>query len=143
MAFFAKLNENNVVTEVNVIDDKDINFLQFPASEPVGVQFLTEWSKGHTNWKQTSETRAYRTHYAATGFTYNPELDVFVPPKPFASWLFNSDTVTWSPPVPYPTDNKTYTWDEATLSWITPTPMNIDGVSYVWNDEQQTYVESK
>lgn len=117
MAFFAKLNENNVVLEVNVVDDKDIDFLQFPASEPVGVQYLTQWSGGYSNWKQTSETRAYRKNYASAGFTYDSTLDAFIPPKPYPSWLLNTELCVWQPPIPYPDDGKQYIWDEATLSW--------------------------
>ena len=125
MAFFAKLNENNVVTEVNVIDDKDVNFLQFPASEPVGIQFLTQWSGGYTKWKQTSELRAYRKHYAATGFTYDESLDAFIPPKPFNSWVFDSERCVWNPPVAYPTDGGQYLWNEETLSWDAVTESGV------------------
>jgi hypothetical protein len=117
MAFFAKLNENNVVTEVNVIDDQDVNYLLFPASEPVGIQFLTQWSGGYTNWKQTSELKSYRKHYAAPGFTYDESLDAFIPPKPFQSWVFDSERCVWNPPVAYPTDGGQYLWNEETLSW--------------------------
>jgi hypothetical protein len=36
----------------------------------------------------------------------------------FASWLFNEATCSFEAPVPMPTDNKRYTWDEPTTSWI-------------------------
>ena len=35
----------------------------------------------------------------------------------FASWQFNESTCSWEPPVPYPTDNKMYVWNEETLEW--------------------------
>jgi hypothetical protein len=117
MAFFAKLDSNNLVTEVNVIDDSDVNFLTFPASEPIGIQYLTQWSGGYTNWKQTSEIGAYRKHYAGTNYVYDATLDAFIPPKPYPSWLLDTINCVWTPPTPYPTDGKQYVWDESTLSW--------------------------
>jgi hypothetical protein len=36
----------------------------------------------------------------------------------FASWVFDEDSCSFKPPVPRPTDGKTYRWDEPTTSWI-------------------------
>lgn len=38
-------------------------------------------------------------------------------PKPFPSWVLDSNGSFYTPPVPQPTDGQFYTWDEATLSW--------------------------
>ena len=38
--------------------------------------------------------------------------------KHFASWIFNEETLSWDPPVPYPTEGKHYYWDGPTVSWI-------------------------
>lgn len=118
MAHFAKLNDQNVVIDVNVVNNETINNLPFPESEPVGMAFLTEWSGGYTNWKQTSYNGNFRKNYAGVGYTYDPVLDAFVPPKPFPSWLLNTNTCQWEPPTPYPSDGNMYTWDEATQSWV-------------------------
>ena len=40
MAHFAKLNENNIVTEVLVVDNKDILDENGVEQESVGIQFL-------------------------------------------------------------------------------------------------------
>jgi len=118
MAHFAKLDENNVVLEVNAVDNQDIQNLPFPESELVGVQFLTSWSGGHSNWKQTSYNKNFRKNYAGIGYTYDAQKDAFIPPKPFNSWNLNEQTCRWGPPIPSPTDGITsYEWDEATLSW--------------------------
>lgn len=37
--------------------------------------------------------------------------------RPFASWVFDEATFVWSSPTPYPTDGKSYRWDEPTTSW--------------------------
>ena len=118
MAHFAKLDENNIVLEVNVVSNDTINNLPFPESEPVGVQFLTEWSGGYTNWKQTSYSGSFRKNYAGVGYAYDSVLDAFVPPKPYPSWLLNTNTAQWEAPVPYPNDGGMYEWDEQTKSWV-------------------------
>ena len=122
MAHFAKLDDNNIVLEVNVVNNSDIDNLSFPDSEPVGVAFLTQWSGGYTNWKQTSYNNNFRKNYAGIGYVYDTTLDAFIPPKPYPSWLLNTTTCQWEAPVPYPTDGKRYYWDEATLSWVEITP---------------------
>jgi len=122
MANFAKLNDQNIVIDVNAVANAVIDDLPFPESEPVGVAFLTEWSGGYTNWKQTSYNANFRKNLAGIGYTYDAALDAFVPPKPFPSWLLNTEICRWQAPTPYPSDGKLYSWDEATQSWVEVTP---------------------
>lgn len=118
MGHFAKLDDQNVVIDVNVINNETLNNLPFPDSEPVGIEFLTAWSGGYTNWKQTSYNASFRKNYAGIGFTYDAVLDAFIAPKPYPSWLLNTQTCQWQAPVPYPSDGNVYTWDETTQSWV-------------------------
>jgi len=117
MAHFAKLDQNNVVLEVNVVDN---NYLLQDGveSEAKGIQFLIDWSGGYSNWKQTSYNSKIRKNYAGIGYTYDATRDAFIPPQPFPSWVLNEDTCLWEPPVAYPTDGQPYQWDEATTSWV-------------------------
>lgn len=117
MAHFAKLDDNNSVLEVNVVNNNDINNLSFPESEPVGVAFLTQWSGGYSNWKQTSYNANFRKNYAGIGYLYDAVLDAFIPPKPYPSWLLNTQTCLWEAPIPYPSDGKLYVWNEKTQTW--------------------------
>jgi len=117
MAHFAKLDDNNVVLEVHVVDN--IWLLQDGVeSEDKGVQFLVNWSGGYTNWKQTSYNGKIRKNYAGVGYTYDATRDAFIPPQPFPSWTLNETTCLWDAPVPIPTDGQRYNWDEATTSWV-------------------------
>jgi hypothetical protein len=118
MAHFAKLDDQNIVTEVIVVNNETLNNLPFPESEPVGVVFLTEWSGGYTNWKQTSYNRNFRKNYALVGFTYDAVLDAFISPKPYPSWTLDTEIYQWQPPIPYPTDENLYNWNEDTQSWV-------------------------
>ena len=94
MAHFAKLDENNVVLEVNVVN----NDVLTEDEEASGIAFLTEWSGGYSNWKQTSYNGNIRKNYAGIGFTYDPIRDAFIPPKPEVEgkvFALNEDTCLW------------------------------------------------
>jgi hypothetical protein len=116
MAYFAKLNENNVVIEVNAVSNEVINNLPFPDSEPLGIEFLTTLL-GYSNWKQTSYNSSFRKNYAGIDFTYDSQRDAFITPKPYPSWVLNENMCQYEAPVPYPDDGRYYRWDEATLNW--------------------------
>ena len=114
MAHFAKLDENNVVTQVIVVHNNEL-MDNGQESEAKGVAFCQSLFGG--NWKQTSYNGKIRKNYAGIGYTYDPDRDAFISPKPFNSWLLNETTCQWESPNPYPTDGKRYYWDETTSSW--------------------------
>ncbi len=113
MAHFAKLDKNNLVIAVNVVDNAALDSNNEEAS---GIAFLTEWSGGYTNWKQTSYNHKFRKQYAGIGYSYDSVADVFIAPQPYPSWSLDAD-YNWQAPTPRPTEGRWY-WDEATLSWI-------------------------
>ena len=115
MAHYAKIDENNVVTQVIVVANKDCSDANGVEKEYIGAAFCEKLFGG--TWKQTSYNGNIRKNYAGVGYTYNADIDAFVPPKPFASWILNTDTAQWEAPVPMPDDGKMYSWDEATTSW--------------------------
>ncbi len=102
MSHFAKV-ENGVVTQVIVAEQDFIN------SGHVGDSFL---------WVQTSYNGNFRKNYAGIGFVYDKVRDAFYEPQPYPSWTLDEDTCHWQPPVPMPTDDKMYDWDEATTNWV-------------------------
>ena len=122
MAHFAKLDENNVVTEVHVVADRDTSDANGVEKEYIGQAFLEKLFGG--TWKQTSYNGNIRKNYAGIGYTYNADIDAFVPPKPFASWLLNETTAQWEAPTPMPADAgtgeppKMYSWDEDAVNWV-------------------------
>jgi len=123
MANFAKLDENNIVLEVNIVNN---NALDSSDEETSGIAFLTQWSGGYSNWKQTSYNTFGGEHklggtplyknYAGIGYTFDGIG--FAAPQPYASWSLNSTTYFWEAPTPMPVDDKFYRWDEATTSWV-------------------------
>ena len=118
MAHFAELDANNVVTRVIVVGNKDTSDANGVEKEYIGKAFCERLYGG--NWVQTSYNGSIRKNYAGIGYTYNSDIDAFVPPKPYASWVLNNDTTQWEAPIPMPSDE--HDWDEETLSWVLPAP---------------------
>jgi hypothetical protein len=114
MAHYAQIDANNVVTQVVVIDNKDTADASGVEKEHIGAAFCERLFGG--TWKQTSYNGNIRKNYAGIGYAYRADIDAFVAPKPFASWILNADA-QWEAPVAMPTDGQMYTWDEATTSW--------------------------
>ena len=136
MAHFAQLDENNVVTQVIVVGNDDIKDVNGNEVESIGVAFCQKLLGANTNWKQTSYNSNMRVRYAGIGYSYNAELDAFVPPQPYASWTLDSGTADWVSPLgaaPALTDDEVaagsyYRWDEDayqadnTTGWVLETP---------------------
>ena len=111
MAHYAFLDENNIVTEVIV-----------GKNEGEDGKSGEDWEAHYGAFrrqvcKKTSYNGNIRKNYAGIGFKYDADLDAFIPPQPFASWVLNNDTAQWEAPVAMPDDGKFYVWDEATTSW--------------------------
>lgn len=115
MAHFAKINEENIVEYIMKVDNKDINNLDFPESEPIGAQFLLDIGF-EGNWKQTSYNNNFRRRYAAIGYTYDSENDVFLEIRPYASWVLD-ENYDWQPPIPMPETGGPWTWNEELQDW--------------------------
>ena len=125
MAHFALLDENNIVTFVTVGRDEDDGkeaelsartgqvYRQTSYNTRGGIYYIP-----NTNEPDPDQSKAFRKNYAGIGYTYDEVIDGFIPPKPFASWLLNTTTGLWEPPIPYPNEGKFYEWDEATQSWV-------------------------
>lgn len=118
MAHFAELNENNIVLRVIVVHNNEL-LDNGGESEVKGIAFCQSLFGANTRWVQTSYNGNFRKHYAGEGFSYDANLDAFVPPKPqsFPSFVLDETTATWKPPVDRPTDT-VYRWDEPSVSWV-------------------------
>jgi len=132
MAHFAQLDENNVVTQVIVVANEDTSDVNGNEVEEIGVAFCKKLLGADTNWKQTSYNNNFRVRYAGISYHYNEELDAFIAPKPFESWVLNTETADWESPVgPAPALTEAeiearsfYRWDEEAGAWelFTPEP---------------------
>jgi hypothetical protein len=117
MAHYAFLDENYIVTEVIVGKDEsnydwEAHYGQFRG------QLCKRTSYNTHGGVHNGGGTPYRKNYAGIGYSYDPQRDAFIPPKPFNSWQLNETTCLWDPPTPMPTDGQMYRWDEDTTSWV-------------------------
>ena len=139
MAHFAKISENNEVLTVLTLNNVDMHNADGVEDETVGQQYLEK----HNNWPaqmwiQTSYNTINNTHkdggtafrgkYAAIGYIWDEDNQIFWPKKPYASWVKNTTTVNWDSPIgaaPELTAEQTadetnryhYNWNESGQSW--------------------------
>jgi len=121
MAYFAKLNSNNIVETVISINNAVITDANGVEQEQLGVDFINQLYNTNDVWKQTSYNNNIRKNYAGIGFTYDSQRDAFIPPKPFNSWVLNETTCIWEAPISKPDNQHPYTWNEETQSWTLQT----------------------
>ena len=121
MAHFAKLNNDNIVIDVQSVHNDTAT------DEAAGITFLNNLYGTSDTWKQTSYNTKGGVHllggtpsrknYAGIGDTYDQTRDAFIPPKPYSSWTLNETTCLWDAPVAMPDDGKYYIWNEDNTNW--------------------------
>lgn len=98
MSKFAQLDENNKV--IQVIE--------------ATTEYINSGALGNPNDFIETNVMGLRKVYAAIGYSYNKENDIFVLPQPYSSWTLDNN-FDWQPPVPQPEGN--YSWNEETQTW--------------------------
>ena len=148
MAHFAKLDDNNVVLQVIVVNNDDIKDNNGIESEAIGIGFCQKLYGADTNWKQTSYNMNFRGKFAGIGMTYMTNVqtlgvastDIFIGQQPFASWGIGKTSAQWisglgdAPGLTttQEANRQSYYWDEAghqadsstpkTVGWALTTP---------------------
>jgi hypothetical protein len=125
MANFAKIDKNTkeilnvIMIDNNVLTD---NGSLSEENEQLGLDFIKQLYPDADNfiWKQTSYNDNFRGKFAGIGGLYDEDIDAFVPPKPFFSWILNIETLLWEPPISKP---------EITESQLS------EGSYYEWSDD--------
>ena len=138
MAHYAFLDENNIVTEVIVgIDETELieglnpeiwysNFRGQVCKRTSYNAINGKWKNPETN--EITDNPGFRKNYAGIGMKYDENLDAFIYPQPYPSWVLNLNNYQWEAPVPYPVveedSDEKYIWDENSTSWLLLPPPN-------------------
>lgn len=119
MANWAQIDENNIVLQVLVTDNNDPNGDE-------GYQWLVDNIGG--TWIKTSYNTFKNQHllggeplrgnFAAIGYLYDNERDMFYPPSQYNGWVYDFKEMEWFPPVPMPTSPGLWQWDDEELNWV-------------------------
>lgn len=128
MAHFAQINADSIVEQVICVANSVIIDSDGKESEQLGIEFCQSLYGKDTTWLQTSYNGTIRRNFAGVGVQYYAPQDVFLPPKPYPSWVLNEQTLEWEAPVAPPVyledyymgdgTGSQYYWDEEKLSWM-------------------------
>ena len=117
MAHYAKI-ENGIVTDVIVAEYAFIQKMPRP-NDWLKTSYNTRGGIHYGPDGNPDGGVALRKNYAMIGYSYNSELDAFIPPKIHSGWTLNTETCLWEPPIPAPDEEgKKYIWSNETESWI-------------------------
>jgi len=119
---------NNTVQQVIVAHADFINEVMQPQT-PEGQWIKTSYNtRGGIHYNPDSfipsqdQSKSLRYNFAGIGSIYYPDADAFSSPAPYPSWILDTNTYTWGPPVPFPSDygngETIYDWDEANQQWV-------------------------
>jgi hypothetical protein len=125
MSHFAKIDKDGVVTDIVSSEQDYIN------KGHLGDSFL---------WVQTSYNDNFRKRFAQIGGTYDKVNDVFLDPKPHASFTLNTETFEWEAPKAHPiTGEKTVgpKTGVTDANWKTKREEDI----YAWDEDKGDWVE--
>lgn len=117
MAHYAYLDENNIVIDTFVGIDENTDGVDWEewyssfGGKPCKRYSLNTVGGVHKNGKDP-----FRKNPAGLGYFYDHSLDAFIPTKHYSSWILNTNTCQWEPPLPKP-DGR-WKWDEESVSWI-------------------------
>jgi len=128
MSHFAQIDENGVVLQVLVIEQDEINTGNWgdPATW-IQTSYNTRGGVYYTPGTYTpdpDQTKAFHKNFASIGSIWDGVG--FSAPKPYPSWVFDSFSYGWEPPVSMPEPNTPpfYKWDEDTVSWVVVPDVN-------------------
>jgi hypothetical protein len=119
MAHFARVDKNNIVQSVHVVNNEDLLNENGVEEEVFGIAYLNKAHGTGFTWVQTSYNNNFRKRFAAKGYTYDKVNDIFMLPRTDydSSWTLDSNH-DWQPPTAMPDDGKNYRWNEDTEAWV-------------------------
>ena len=110
MAHYAELDKTLTVTQVFVGRHEDDlidgvnNWEEYYARPGFTVKRTSYNTRGGIHYDPATgepsadQSKAFRANYAGIGFTYNEELDAFIPPKPTEDAFLDEATFSWVVP---------------------------------------------
>lgn len=117
MSSWAEIDEDNIVTRVLVGNDNLPNEGYDWFVENLGGRWIKASYNTFGGEHRLGGT-PLRKNFPSPGYTYMEEIDAFVLPKPYESWILNEEKGYWDPPIPIPQDGGAYTWNEESQNWI-------------------------
>lgn len=127
MAHYAFLDENNIVVEVITGPDEaspedtfwEEHYEQFRGLRCKRTSYWTQLGvhlDSETMEPSSDQSKAFRKNYAGIGYRYDDELDAFIRPRPYPSWILDVDKGAYVAPIPRP--DAYHVWNEDIENWV-------------------------
>lgn len=120
--YFAEVDTNNVVKRIVTLNSNDmIDSEDDTISEEIGLSLCMKYfgDISPNTWVRSYRKGTTRGVHAIEGGTYDKSNDVFLRPKPYDSWTYDSSIKDWKAPLNRPTIEETnfddgwiYRWNE-------------------------------
>lgn len=121
MAHYAKVLNGKVINVIVAEADFFDNFIDNSPGEWIQCSYNTRAGKHYSSLENLTlsedQSKALRYNFPGIGYNYDNAADAFYSNKPFNSWILDTETYTWNPPVEMPADGNMYDWNEETQSW--------------------------
>lgn len=121
MGHFAKVVDGKVTQVIVAEADFFDTFVDSSPGQWIQTSYNTRggvYYQPDSNTPSEDQTKALRKNYAGVGYSYDAIKDAFIPPQPYPSWILDENACVWNAPIPVPTENGPYFWDENTQNWI-------------------------
>jgi hypothetical protein len=122
MSHFAKIDDNNIVTDVIVAEQDYVDGLE---GTWIQTSYNTQFGKHYDPVTGLEDDGTpLRMNFATAGCRYHPEADAFEAINPHDGWILNTETYSYEAPVPMPE--------------LSQEELDAGG-HYVWNDNDQQW----
>ena len=111
LEYFAIIDNTNTVFAVCTINQNDYK------TNKQKIAFLQLIYGKNCQFVQTYKDSEKRKNFAGIGYFYDENLDAFIPPKPYKSWVLNTEKYHYEAPKPLPDNENQYIWNEDKLNW--------------------------
>ena len=99
MAHYALLDRNNVVVQVITGKDENEGIYDWELFYTQETRLQAKRTSYNTmGGVHTAGGTPFRKNYAGIGYTYDPQRDAFIPPKPTPDAVLDEDTCQWIVP---------------------------------------------
>jgi hypothetical protein len=118
MSHYAYVRDGKVV-EVISAEQEFIDWIT-KTGHPMYPRDIGQWVQTSYNTRAGQHLQGgtpIRKNFAGVGYHYDSEADAFYPPRPFDTWILNTETYLWQAPVPIPDEDNLYEWDPTINNW--------------------------
>lgn len=124
MSHYALIDENNIVYNVfyfgesSADEEEIVSMFEEQGATAIRTSYNTQGNE-YVGIDESGEKEPFRKNFAGIGYTYDYDLDGFIPPQPYNSWTLNEETCLWEPPIPIPKNyqENNYYWNEEEQNW--------------------------